>query len=328
MQEVKNWRELLGRIIHDPHERQRLADELGIRPITLIRWVNGESIPRSQNLRHLISIFPHQYRKQFLEMVGLEFRDFPLIPYDEHTPGLSATFYDRVLAKNASSTDTHRSWDICSLILQDAIEVLDPDEQGLMLTVARCTPPSDEHKVRSLREYVGIGTLPWSTALEQKALFLGAESLAGYAVGHGRDFKIQSLTEGRSMLPYHRVEYEESAAAYPIVRSGKIAGCFLVSSVQTDNFLQQERLSLIQAYTNLLVLAFDPHEFYVPQDIALRIMPVSQEQQPYFVNFQQKVSQLMIRASNGPQPLSHNLAEEAVWKQIEEDMLSHPPRDM
>ncbi len=40
----ETWRSLLKSIISDPQERQRLAEELGIKPITLIRWVNGEQV--------------------------------------------------------------------------------------------------------------------------------------------------------------------------------------------------------------------------------------------------------------------------------------------
>jgi hypothetical protein len=53
MQELASWRELLGKIIADSHERQRIANMLGVNPITLTRWVNNESKPRPQNLRQL-----------------------------------------------------------------------------------------------------------------------------------------------------------------------------------------------------------------------------------------------------------------------------------
>lgn len=327
MQEPRSWRTLLGRIIHDPQERQRIADELGVRPITLSRWVNKESIPRTQNLRHLLSIFPAQQRKLFLELVAEEFKDFPPISIEDTSLVISSAFYDQVLATHVSITDTLRCWTICSLIMQHALNQLDPEEQGLLLTVVRCMPPSggDDDKVKSLREYVALGTYPWNPDLEQKAMFLGAESLAGYAVSSCRFATIQSITEGRTLLPAHRVEFEESAAAYPIMRSGRIAGCFLVSSVIRNNFVDQERLDLIQAYTNLLVLAFESEEFYAPAQFELRMMPNSTVQQRYFTNFRQRVGHTMIRAVHEGLPMNHNQAEQQVWSHLEDELLQLPP---
>jgi hypothetical protein len=41
-----SWSELLGRIIADPQEKQRIVNEPGINPITLNRWIKGEAISR------------------------------------------------------------------------------------------------------------------------------------------------------------------------------------------------------------------------------------------------------------------------------------------
>lgn len=325
MQEPRSWRSLLGRIIHDPQERQRIADELGVRPITLTRWVSRESIPRTQNLRHLLSIFPLQQRKLFADLIAEEFKDFPLAPVEDNTQTISSAFYTRLLATNTSTTDILRCWVICSQILQQALIQLDPEHNGLLLTIVRCMPPSNDGKVKSLREYVALGTYPWNTDLEQKAMFLGAESLAGYAVSSCRFATIQSITEGRTLLPAHRVEFEESAAAYPIMRSGRISGCFLVSSVLRNNFVDQEWLDLIQAYTNLLVLAFEPSDFYAPSQIELRIMPNSTIQQSYLTNFRQRVGTTMTRAVHEGLSLNHSQAEQQVWSHLEEELLRLPP---
>src|ERR1700736_2501133 len=63
MHEERTWRNLLADIIRDGKARQRLIDELDITSITLTRWVNGQSNPRPQNLRRLISVLP-QYGEQ------------------------------------------------------------------------------------------------------------------------------------------------------------------------------------------------------------------------------------------------------------------------
>ena len=142
MHEAQTWRELLGNIISDNKEKQRIIDALGVTSITLTRWVNGESDPRSQNLRHLLSVLPQQ-REQFMELLreekGLsEFAN----PVPDDVPGeILSEFYARVFVARATTTDNLRFWSTCNLILQQAIGQLDPDRQGMAIWVVRCMPP-------------------------------------------------------------------------------------------------------------------------------------------------------------------------------------------
>ena len=82
MQEPPTWRDLLGSIIQNAHERQRIANELGVNPVTLTRWIHNESIPRKQNLQHLLRVLP-QHRKVLHELFTKEFGEvFPEITTD------------------------------------------------------------------------------------------------------------------------------------------------------------------------------------------------------------------------------------------------------
>src|SRR5260370_27747831 len=69
MQKPSSWRELLASIISNPAERERIAAEAGVRPITLTRWINGEAKPRPQNLHSLIKALPKQHQDQFRELI-------------------------------------------------------------------------------------------------------------------------------------------------------------------------------------------------------------------------------------------------------------------
>src|SRR5258708_19786545 len=80
MQEAQTWRELLGTIIRDPQEKQRLADELQVGPISLMRWVNGQATPRPQKLWELINALP-QHRPVLLELIGREVEGF-IVPFE------------------------------------------------------------------------------------------------------------------------------------------------------------------------------------------------------------------------------------------------------
>jgi hypothetical protein len=181
-------------------------------------------------------------------------------------------------------------------------------------------PPSTDKKIRSLRESVGRGTPPWETNLDQQAILLGAESLAGNAVSLGHLVANQDLSEVHSLSPGYHGQFEESAAAAPIMLEGKVAGCFLVSSSQT-NYFQQPRQTLIESYADLIALAFESTEFYDSRQIELGLVPFQDIQKLYLSSFRQRLSETMLQATKNKQPLSIFEAEQIVWQQFEAEML-------
>ncbi len=326
MQEARTWRELLGMIISDSKEKQRILDELSVTPITLARWVNGQSDPRPANLRHLLNVIP-QHREQMLDLLKdeKEFGEFAHSTQEDTSKDIPAEFYARVFVARASTTEHLRFWSICHLILQQAIGQLDPERSGMAIWVVRCMPPSGPyHKVRSLRESVGLGTPPWPGNLEQTAMFLGAESLAGNVVTLCRPGIIQNMDEEQSLMPVQRVGPEKSAAIYPILYAGRIAGVFLVSSAQPNHFLSQARTTLVQHYADLIALAFEPEDFYEPEQIALSVMPLHPEQKKYFAQFRQLVAETMLEAAKRNQPVNNIMADQIVWQKLEEELLRIP----
>ncbi|HEY6286861.1 MAG TPA: GAF domain-containing protein [Ktedonobacteraceae bacterium] len=326
MQEATTWRELLGSIIQDPQERRRLANELGINPVTLTRWVNNESSPRSQSIQRLLNALPQQ-RKALLDQLIDEFGGFIAETEGSLTEDLlnkiPSEFYLRVLRTRATIPKVLRFSSLCDLILQQALEQLDPNRAGIAVTVVRCMPPSVEKKIRSLRESVGRGTPPWDSNLDQQAILLGAESLAGHAVTLGRLVANQDLSEKQSLSPGYHGQWEESAAAAPIMLEGKVSGCLLVSSSQT-NYFQQSRQTLIESYADLIALAFEAVEFYDTRHIELGLVPYQEVQKLYLSGFRQRLSETMIQATKNQQPLTIFEAEQIVWQQFEEELLRLP----
>ena len=326
MQEATTWRELLGSIIQDPQERRRLANELGINPVTLTRWVNNESSPRSQSIQRLLNALP-QYRKALLDQLIDEFGGFIAGTEGSLTEDLlykiPSEFYIRVLRTRATIPEVLRFSSLCDLILQQALEQLDPNRVGIAVTVVRCMPPSADKKIRSLRESVGRGTPPWESNLDQQAILLGAESLAGHTVSLGRLVVNQDLSEKQSLSPGYHGQWEESAAAAPIMLEGKVTGCLLVSSSQ-PNYFQQSRQTLIESYADLIALAFDAVEFYDTRLIELCLVPYQVVQKAYLSSFRQRLSETMIQATKNQQPLTIFEAEQIVWQQFEKELLGLP----
>src|SRR5947209_639235 len=323
MHEPETWRDLLRSIISEPHEKQRLSELLGVRAITLTRWISKESDPRPQNLRNLLNALP-QHREQLLDLIREEpgFEEFSNAGLDDASIEIPSAFYTRIFASRASTVENMRFWSISNLILQQAIGQLDPDRLGMGINVVRCMPPSPEDsRSHSLRESVGIGTPPWDGDLEQRSMFLGAESLCGYVVTLCRPAANQDVDDEQNLIPAHKTAFEKSAAVHPILFAGRIAGCLLVSSTQNNYFLPQSRLALIENYANLLAVAFEPEEFYEPRQIELSVMPDQEIQKKYFANFRQRVANLMIEGSINKRPINNLEAERLVWLELEEELL-------
>jgi hypothetical protein len=204
---------------------------------------------------------------------------------------------------------------ICHLVLRQAIDHLDPDHLGMEITVAQCTPPTSGLPVRSLVERIGVGTPPWTKGVGRRLLFLGAEALAGYVVGTGEPGIVQNIEEEHGPLPVRPGAYEKSAAAYPLLRRGRLAGCFLVSSAQIDFFLP-ERTDLVEQYANLLALAYTDEQFYRPKEILLEVMPPISVQELSTLPFRQRVLEHRRTAH-----LSETEAEQWVIQEIEAELL-------
>ena len=104
---------------------------------------------------------------------------------------------------------------------------------------------------------------------------------------------------------------------------GKVSGCLLVSSSQT-NYFPQSRQSLIESYADLIALAFETVEFYDPRQIELGLVPFQDVQKLYLSGFRQRLSETMIQATKNQQPLTIFEAEQIVWQQFEAELLGLP----
>lgn len=323
--ELQPWRELLGKIIADHQERVRIATALGINAATLVRWANGETNPRLQNLHALLKFLPAKYRDQMSEFILQEFPEFLPSAEDADQEVLAgkipSDFYASVLDAVAMTREEHRFFTISNRVLSQALGQLDPNNLGMALSIAQCVPPLPGQKVRSLREIVGRATAPWQSTLSQEALFLGIESLAGYALAKGRVYVAHSRTDQLGFYTVRWEEWEESAIACPIMREGRYAGCLVASSTQPGYFLLY-RQTLMERYAQLLTLAFEPEDFYDQQDIQLLPMPAREVQFERSTNFRERISQIILEANRKGQVMDIRQAERLVWQQLEEELLT------
>lgn len=317
MAEQVSWRSLLGEVIADPQEKQRLCTVLQVRSLTLERWRDSKSDPRPHNIRQLLAALP-DYRERMARLIEAEFTG--VLAQAENGPQeISASFYAHVL-RAVALTPQPRFWSIVSTITDRALAQLDPERLGIALTVTLCMPPHSDGKIYSLHATVAQGTPPWRADFSERRLFLGAESLAGHVCASGHRAVIHLVQEDRS-LPFRGDNRTECAAAFPFFRASHIAGCLTVESA-IPRYFSPERIELCEYYTDLISLALEPEDFYHPQSLMLRFMPPEETQQPLLDAFHQRVGERLHEAARKEETLSKVQVEALVWRQIERDLLA------
>jgi hypothetical protein len=237
--------------------------------------------------------------------------------------GITAEFYRRALSNLALTPKPFYRHSMQDLVLQQALRHLDPDQQGVSITLVACVPPRAEYKVRSLREIGGLANAPWSRTQEEKPRLLGSESLVGYAITHGHVCAINSRKE-KKLLAVQWAEYEESTAALPILLHARVVGGLIVSSTQ-EYFFTQRRLAAIEGYAHLAACMFEPEESFDFKEIELRVMPPYASQRPYFADYNQRVFQKLVEANTAGQQLTMEQARQLVWQDLEDLLLQVPP---
>jgi len=319
MQKPGTWQELLSHIIENPHERERVAALVKVSPITLTRWVKQESRPRPQNVRNLLLALP-QHRDLLLPLLTEQKDGFSLLSLERGMRPdnfvISPDFYGRLLHTYALTSENLLYSLIAEQIVEQALKQLDPQRLGMAIFTVGCGPLHQDGKIHSLRELSGRGTPPWEDRLTTFA-FLGAESLAGSAI-ISNHLQINQRPGEKDVAYLDR--WEVSAAAAPIMRAGKIAGCLFISSTQL-NYFTPARCTLVEKFAEMLSLAFALNDYYSFKQIELRVMPPFEEQRPVLSQFRQRVNQTMIQATREGRQLTVMQAEQQAWQQIEGELL-------
>jgi hypothetical protein len=321
--------------ISDLDERRRIAQLTGVDEVTLKRYAEGKTRRiRPHLLRPLVAAWPSEERPLLTKLILEEFPDFAPgeQPDTSFLNGLNVTgaptaippeVYERALHAHTTTPLSNRFWVISNLVLGALLDQLDPGPHpaGIEVVLVQCMPCNDSESVGCLRETCLLGTLPWKTD-QATPLFLGAESLSGYAVTTARPAICQNLQTNPSFLPVRVEAYEESAAAYPLLQGERVGGCLLVAAAQTD-FFTPSRLQLVNAYADLAVLALTDDQFYEKQAIELRTMPATDVQQVHFASFRRRVNEMISASDRRVANIVE--AEQLTWSQLAEELMSLNP---
>jgi hypothetical protein len=319
MEGYQTWRDLLAKLIKEPREKRRLTKAIGVDAATLRSWAMNETTPRPVHLARLLQAVP-RHRMLLRSLIAEEFEEFDPELIDAPDTGISEAFSASLLDLHTSAPDEARFWSICTAVLSEAVRQLDPDQSGISLSVVQCMASAQDKSVRYLRECVALGTDPWLDQMEFRTRFLGAESLAGYAITSGQPHMLSHVGE-EQRPPCSVPEHAVSAAAFPILHANRVAGCLVAVSTQPDYFLSPARCERMQNYAALLMLAFAPEHFYERERIALQVMPSLQVQQPYLSTLPQRILATLKTAFNVNHPLSYPEAQQYVWGQVAEELV-------
>lgn len=233
---------------------------------------------------------------------------------------ISAQEYAHLLHTFTITPPKLRLWTMFDLILRQLLDQLDPDGQGIGVTIALCVPPPSGSRVRSLRVVFGKGTGPWQPYLGRRTRFLGVESCAGYALGTGRTIVIHDSVQQAQMCPKSYPPLTQSAVTSPLRRFSSVAGVLNVFSLQKHYFVQ-DRLHLVEQYAHLLAAMLDAEFFYALETIDLCPLPTPLEQQQEIRRFRGDVKLKIQQATLARRSLTILQAEELVWQEIEEKLI-------
>src|SRR5213082_658590 len=93
-----------------PAERERIANEIGVRSITLTRWITGESTPRPHNLRQLLHALPKQHRDLLSSLLGEEHIDLTDTVASEPLDEIDYQFIRQVFETRATTSSNLLFW--------------------------------------------------------------------------------------------------------------------------------------------------------------------------------------------------------------------------
>src|SRR5689334_18951227 len=129
MEEPQTWQALLGKLIAHHQTRDRLSRALHLRPITLQRWVNGISRPHEGNARLLLKHFPRESYPLFLRLLAVDYPELlrEEMPEEPAFPGIPGEFYARAMSNLALTPSFLYPQTMRDLILQQALQHLDPN---------------------------------------------------------------------------------------------------------------------------------------------------------------------------------------------------------
>jgi|GEM_PF-2557486 len=324
MNDTACWRDVLATLIKERRAREQLAQQIGVNPVTLARWIQEGSHPRPESLGRLLNAVPAAYADPLRTSIAQEFPTLaPSLSHSTKEPAseLPSSFYRQLFKLLADYCVPTPHIAITDFVLTELIKLMKVEEEGLILVMLQCLAPRQPPFVRSLVTTCRAATSNWPREMLQDIAFFGAESLSGYVVSRGHGNVVPDYEHLEPLLPLSRVDPLRTVAVYPIRRGGKTAGSLAAASI-LPHTLTPERQHLLEQATDALSVAFTEQDFYATEYIRLAVMPTYEEQRPLLANFRERVTQLSMQLRRQGQTLYIHEAETQVYQQLERELMS------
>jgi hypothetical protein len=265
----RTWRDLLGELIEDTQERERLAHELGVHEWTPWRWTSNKSKPRARYLKKLPEIFP-SHQRELLQLLRKEYPD--LFPKEEeaekealhHIPSFD---YARVLSTLADPGPYYGQESIFYHILNYIGAQLAMSGETSVLVMVLSPSRRSLYSLASMT--YGGGRFPVILAFHMmidRIIFAGRESLG-------------------SAVTTASIKMTGSTLAFPLRRRSRISGCLWVIHSEREA-LSPPKVELLSRYADLLAIGFTDAQFYDPAQVDLATIPDLETQRQLFASYQ------------------------------------------
>ena len=269
---LPEWCHLLTRWKEDspPDTVDKLLVELDTNPRTLYRWMRGENRPDSKlkvlTLEKNIPEMAFALRKEFPQYYEYEFQSS-----QEAVLSAVAPFYVRVAQAARDIEKPFLLHTITRLVISNLVAHVDVEQHGFVALLVQLQSTHNNLYADELRAHAwsNCGTAIWFDFFLQRSFPVYKKSLCELAISTGnaafyprdQDYLINST----DILHVDRVQ---SAAAYPILRKGKVAGVIFMAAA-TENFFTTYVRSIIEHYLLMIDRAFDDTDFYSLSQITI-----------------------------------------------------------
>lgn len=272
---MRNWQQVLAEILASPKERQRVAALIGVQERQLKRWMTEETQqPHPDNALALFRAIPPGPQKN--ELIELMRPLFPIevarVAGEDAEMTIDTSLVFRMLRAYRDTGPALQVSTIQNQLLRRMRQRLDPYRHGLALLLACCKPVPGHADTLSLLIEPGAttGTGIWQERRIDPPLpwrIDAASVLCRAASGPQIVTLGESGLRASDLSRLHAREHIQSIGAFPILRSGQVAGSLLAISTQAE-FFSLPMQDLIMDYLLLLQLAYRDRDFYDPSTIA------------------------------------------------------------
>ena len=316
--EREGWHQILETLTRTPKALERLAQQLGVAPVTIQRWVKGQSSPRPQQIHRLVNALP-EHASVLRNLLNQEFPPFAVT---EDRSGQMSDQLTEALTTLATTPRHLHFWYVGPMMLQAILAQFDPFQQGMLVRLIQGVRPAPGKRVRSVRLTLMAANAPLRQGIIPTQLyFAGAESLVGQVISSGHALLLEDVSGGNWRLPHPMTAWAQSTVVVPLLFGGQIAGCLKVCS-PTPRIFDLSHLERLEHFATLMALVLQPEEFYAPECISLALMPTPDMQQPFVSRFHTLVRDSLREADCLQRSITLVEAEQLAWQQIEEDLMA------